>query len=392
MNTVINNTFEVAFDYPVHFMENAFDPASDLLPRVFDRRGEGRRHRVVVFIDAGLATAQPGLEPAIRAFAHAHARAFELAADPIRLPGGPEAKNDTAIIKDILFTLGNLHMDRQSIVLAIGGGSMLDAAGLATALLHRGLRLVRMPSTVLAQADAGIGVKNGIDHHGQKNFMGAFAPPFAVVNDLSLLASLPKAERLGGLAEAVKVAVIRDAAAFCQLERDADALVAGEAPPLRRAIEQAAAIHLRQICGGGDPFEFGSARPLDFGHWAAHRLEILTHHAIGHGPAVAVGMAIDTTYAHLAGLLSAPARDRVLALLRRLELPCHDPAIEQRRPDGELDIIRGISDFREHLGGRLCITLPVEIGTTTEVHAMDEARIATAIARLRPSSLTATQT
>ena len=121
---------------------------------------------------------------------------------------------------------------------------MLDATGLATALIHRGLRLVRMPSTVLAQDDAGIGVKNGIDHHGQKNFLGTFAPPFAVINDLALLSSLPKAERLGGLSEAVKVAIIRDATFFSELERDADALVAGDLPALRNAIEQSAAIHI----------------------------------------------------------------------------------------------------------------------------------------------------
>lgn len=379
MNTTINNSFSVTFDYPVHFTENAFSPDSDLLCRVFDKLNEGRRHRVAVFIDSGLADAQPDLEAVIRAYAHTHADAFELATDPIRVPGGPSAKNDPAVLKDILFTLGNLHMDRQSIVLAIGGGSMLDATGLATALIHRGLRLVRMPSTVLAQDDAGIGVKNGIDHHGQKNFLGTFAPPFAVINDLALLSSLPKAERLGGLSEAVKVAIIRDATFFSELERDADALVAGDLPALRNAIEQSAAIHLRQICTGGDPFEFGSARPLDFGHWAGHRLEILSNHTIGHGQGVAVGMALDTAYAHLAGHLSLSDRDRILTLIRRLELPCYLPELEQRNPDGEREIIRGISDFREHLGGRLCITLPTTIGQTIEVHHMDTTLVEAAI-------------
>lgn len=383
MNTVINNTFSVTFDFPVHFTENAFSPDSDLLCRVFDKLNEGRRHRVAVFIDSGLAEAQPGLEAAIRAYAHAHADAFELASDPIRLPGGPAVKKDPTILKDILFTLGNLHMDRQSFVLAIGGGSMLDAAGLATALIHRGLRLVRMPSTVLAQDDAGIGVKNGIDHHGQKNFIGTFAPPFAVINDLALLSSLPKAERLSGLSEAVKVAIIRNADFFAELERDADALVAGDLAALRNAIEQSAAIHLKQICMGGDPFEFGSARPLDFGHWAGHRLEILSEHTIGHGHAVAAGMAIDTAYAHLSGLLSLTDRNRMLNLIRRLELPCYYPELERRQTDGELELIRGISDFREHLGGRLCITLPTTIGKTVEVHHMDTALVEAAILAIK---------
>lgn len=382
-DSVINNHFAVTFDYPVHFTENAFAPESDLLCRVFDKLGEGRRHRVAVFIDAGLADARPGLEEAIRHYAHAHEDAFELAAGPIRLPGGFAVKNDNKILQDILFHLGNLHMDRQSVVLAIGGGSLLDAVGLAASLLHRGLRLVRMPSTVLSQADAGVGVKNGVDHHGQKNFLGTFAPPFAVVNDVSLLASLPQSERLGGLAEAVKVAIIRNAEFFHQLEHDAATLVAGDAPAMRCAIEVAANIHLRQICTGGDPFEFGSARPLDFGHWAGHRLEILSGHSIHHGQGVAVGMAIDTVYANLSGLLGRADADRIIALIKKLGLPVYLPELEMRRPDGELEVLRGLSDFREHLGGRLCITLPTAIGKTVDVHSMDDALVAQAIATVK---------
>ncbi len=379
-DSVIRNHFAVSFDYPVVFTENAFDPGSELLCRTFDKLGEGRRQRVAVFIDAGLAEARPGLETSIRDYAHAHADSFELAAEPVRLPGGFTVKSDNNVLKEIIFTLGNLHMDRQSFVLAIGGGSLLDAVGLAASLLHRGLRLVRMPSTVLAQADAGIGVKNGIDHHGQKNFMGTFAPPFAVVNDLSLLSSLPGSERIGGLAEAVKVAIIRDPGFFAQLEEDAEALVEGDPVALRRAVEEAAAIHLRQICTGGDPFEFGSARPLDFGHWIGHRLEIMSGHAIHHGQGVAVGMAVDTVYANLAGLLPEADCGRILALIRRLGLPLHLPELEMMRPDGELEVLRGIGDFREHLGGRLCITLPTAIGRAVEVHGMDSARIEKAIA------------
>lgn len=379
-DSVIHNHFTVTFDYPVVFTENAFALDSDLLCRTFDKLGEGRRQRVAVFIDAGLAEARPELEASIRDYAHAHSESFELAAEPVRLPGGFLVKNDNNVLKEIIFTLGNLHMDRQSFVLAIGGGSVLDAVGLAAALLHRGLRLVRMPSTVLSQADAGIGVKNGIDHHGQKNFMGTFAPPFAVVNDLSLLTSLPKSERIGGLAEAVKVAIIRHPDFFAQLEDDADALVDGDPVALRRAVEESAAIHLRQICTGGDPFEFGSARPLDFGHWIGHRLEIMSGHAIHHGQGVAVGMAVDTVYATLAGLLPQADCDRIIALIRKLGLPLYLPELDRMRPDGEREVLRGISDFREHLGGRLCITLPTAIGSAQEVHSMDNTLIEKAIA------------
>lgn len=383
MDSVINNHFSVSFDFPVCFTENAFCPESDLLCRIFDKLKEGRRHRVAVYIDAGLADARPGLEEAILGYAHAHQDCCELAEGPIRLPGGFAVKNDNKILQDILFSLGNLHLDRQSFVLAIGGGSVLDAVGFAASMLHRGLRLVRMPSTVLSQSDAGVGVKNGIDHHGQKNFLGSFAPPFAVVNDLALLTSLPQSERIGGLAEAVKVAVIRKAGFFSQLENDAQALVAGDARAMRRTVEEAATIHLRQICTGGDPFEFGSARPLDFGHWAGHRLEIMSGHSIHHGIGVAVGMAIDTVYAKLAGLLKKKDADRIIALIKSLGLPVYLPELEMKRLDGELEVLRGLSDFREHLGGRLCITLPTAIGKTVEVHSMDESLIEAAIAEVK---------
>lgn len=384
--TVINNRFAVAFDYPVVFTENAFDPSSDLLCRVFDKLGEGRRHRLAAYVDSGLANARPALLREIRDYAHAHSAAIELAADPIVVPGGKDAKNDIELLKDIIFGLGNMHMDRQSFVLAIGGGSMLDAVGYAAAMIHRGLRLVRMPTTVLAQADAGVGVKNGIDHHGQKNFLGVFSPPFAVVNDVAMLATLPQRECVAGLSEAVKVATIRDADFFNELERNAPALARCDAAALRSAIEKAAAIHLNQICRGGDPFEFGSARPLDFGHWAAHRLEIMSGHAIGHGEAVSIGIAIDTLYAALAGLIARPEADRVVALLKNLGLPVYAPELAMKRPDGELEILRGLSDFREHLGGRLCVTLPTTIGKAIEVHSMDEALVAKAIAAAKDAT------
>lgn len=382
-DSVINNRFSVYFDYPVHFTVNSFDTSSSLLCHVFDRLGEGRRHRIVPYVDAGLAAARPSLLREIRDYAHAHSELLEFAADPVLVPGGAAAKNDMSLLKDIVFTLGNLHIDRQSFVLAIGGGSVLDAVGFATAMTHRGVRLVRMPSTVLAQADAGVGVKNGIDHHGQKNFLGIFAPPFAVVNDISLLDSLPKRERIAGLAEAVKVAIIRDVAFFAELERNAKELVDGERTALRNAVEQAAGIHLRQITTGGDPFEFGSARPLDFGHWAGHRLEIMSANAINHGEGVGVGMALDTAYAALAGLIPDSDATRIISLIKNLGLPIYRPELENTRPDGELEIIAGIANFREHLGGRLCITLPTAIGKTIEVHDMDNSLIVEAIARVK---------
>jgi len=134
---------------------------------------------------------------------------------------------------------------------------------------------------------------------------------------------------------------------------------------------------------GGDPFELGSARPLDFGHWAAHKLESMTHHRLRHGEAVAIGLAIDTTYAELAGVSDAATSAAARELLGRLGLPRWDDALELR-VGGRRVVLDGLGEFREHLGGELTITLARRIGEGVEVHAIDESLMDDAIARLRP--------
>jgi 3-dehydroquinate synthase len=379
----IEPSFTVAYNYPVHFVRGSFDVGNPLLRDTFGRLNEDRVHRVAVYVDAGVAATRPGIVDAIRAYFHAHADALELAGVPQVVPGGAAAKTSVELLRDITTTLGNLHLDRQSFVLALGGGSMLDAVGLAVALVHRGLRLVRMPSTVLAQCDAGIGVKNGVDAHGQKNFLGVFAPPFAVVDDLDLLHTLPREHWCGGIAEACKVALIRDAAFFDFLCESAQRLARRDDEAMARTIQRCARIHLAHIATGGDPFEMGSARPLDFGHWAAHRLEILSEHRLGHGQAVSVGIALDCYYAMRKGLLTAADFERVVTLLRTVGLPLYVPELGLRRRDGELLVLRGIEDFREHLGGNLTVTLPDGIGRATEVHHLNPDWVVEGVEELR---------
>lgn len=372
MYETLNPSFAVPFEYPVEFLHDAFVPSNDLVARTFDRHREGRRHRVAVVLDAGLSDARPGLTAAVEAYFHAHAEQIEMAGPIECFPGGAAAKEGYANLERIIWNLGNLHMDRQSFVLAVGGGSMLDAVGLAVSLVHRGLRLVRMPSTALSQCDAGIGVKNGVDGHGQKNFLGTFSPPFAVINDFSLLSSLCDLHWRGGIAEAFKVALIRDAGFFAFLCEHAPALRGRDAECMAKLVYRCATIHLEHIATGGDPFEMGSARPLDFGHWAAHRLEIMSRHHVGHGQAVAIGIALDCDYAHRRGLLSAQERDAVLDALESAGLPTYTHELGVQRHDGELELLQGLADFREHLGGRLTITLPEGIGRGVEVHHMNE--------------------
>ena len=380
---VYHQRISVPFDYPVHFARDVFAPAGPLLARVFDRLGEDRVHRVAVYVDAGLAEAQPGLVGRIKEYFHAHRKTLELAAGPTVMPGGEAAKNGFDPLRDMIWMAGNVHLDRQSYVLAVGGGAMLDMVGFGASLVHRGLRLVRMPSTVLAQNDAGVGVKNGMDEHGQKNFLGTFAPPFAVINDFDLLSSLADRDWLGGIAEAFKVAIIKDAAFLDFLcERAAD-LAARDAAAMETLIRRCAVLHLDHVRTGGDPFETGSARPLDFGHWVGHQLETMSDYWIGHGQGVAVGIAVDSYYAMRKGLIGAADLERILAGLTRAGLPIYSEYLHRRDGDGELEVLVGLERFREHLGGRLNITLPDGLGARREVHRMDADLIVEAVNALR---------
>jgi 3-dehydroquinate synthase len=258
--------------------------------------------------------------------------------------------------------------------------------GYVAATTHRGIRLIRVPTTVLAQNDSGVGVKNGINAFGVKNFVGTFAPPFAVLNDSDFLATLNRRDRIAGMAEAVKVALIRDASFYHWLEAHADELAQFELQAVSLLICRCAELHMRQISTGGDPFETGSARPLDYGHWAAHKLEMLSHHELRHGEAVAVGIALDARYSVAKGMLADGEDTRICRLLERLGFPLWHPALETRAADGRPALLGGLTEFREHLGGELTITLLAGIGRGEEVHDMEEAEVLRAITWLRTRS------
>jgi 3-dehydroquinate synthase len=375
--------FSVAYEFRVAFTAGLFDPANLVLVDTLSRLEPDRRHRCIVFVDDGLLKSLPDLPGAIRAYAERHADRMALVADPIPVPGGEKIKVELGFVEGMQRQLVEHRIDRHSYVVAIGGGAVLDAVGLVAATTHRGVRHIRVPTTVLSQNDSGVGVKNGVNLYGMKNLVGAFAPPFAVLNDLDLIDALPAREKIAGMAEAVKVALIRDAAFFEWLERHADDLVTFQRPAMAHMIRRCAELHMRQIGQGGDPFETGSARPLDFGHWAAHRLETLTHYHLRHGEAVAIGMALDTSYSVRRGLLEPRAEERVRFLLDHLGFRLWHPALETTDGNGRHAILEGLREFREHLGGELTITLLSAIGTGVEVHEMDEAAVLQSIAGLK---------
>jgi 3-dehydroquinate synthase len=354
-----------------------------MLRDVLSLREAEYRHRCLFFVDEGVAGAIPDLNARILAYAKVNHSSMELVAAPYTLPGGEDIKSDPLQLEKVQELIHRHRIDRHSFVIAVGGGAMLDAVGFAAATAHRGVRHIRVPTTTLAQNDSGVGVKNAVNLNGVKNYAGTFSPPWAVLNDFDFLRHLPIRERRAGLAEAVKVSLIRDRQFFEWMETNVRRLAAFDSESEEFMIRRCAELHMDQIAHGGDPFETGSARPLDFGHWLAHRLEFLTNHELRHGEAVAIGIAHDTRYSVLTGLLQPSCDERVAALLEDLGFVLWDPGLERVNQSGKLEILQGLEDFREHLGGELTITLLQDIGVGREVHRIETDSIIASLEWLR---------
>ena len=378
--------FSVPFHFPVFFTRNAWHPDNRIFVDTVARLEPERRHRVLVIIDNHVASTNRTLVSDIERYFAAHADRLSLATAPVIAVGGEASKNDLSHTLFVLKDVNDFGIDRQSFIVAIGGGAMLDMVSFAAAIAHRGIRVIRFPTTVLSQADSGIAVKNGVNLFGKKNFMGTFVPPFAVVNDAALLESLDHRDRIAGVVEAVKVALLKDAMFYHRIELAAGQIATGDLAAIVPVIQRSAELHLAHICGNGDPFELGSARPLDFGHWAAHKLESITAHRLRHGEAVAIGIALDLEYSVRMGYLERTEADRILGLLERIGFALWDDTLVAQDGDGRLLVLRGLQEFREHLGGTLHITQLKGIGRGFEVNEMDEAAVLGAIEGLRQRS------
>lgn len=385
---MIERSVQLSLSHRVFFTDGVFAAGNETLARALGDSGT-RTRKVLAVVEQALAVAQPALTRSISEWFAASPGPWSLARPPLVIPGGEPCKNDWHRVEALWREINDAGIDRHSYVIAIGGGALLDLVGFAAATAHRGIRHLRMPTTTLSQGDGGVGVKNGVNFFSKKNWAGSFAVPWAVVNDHSFLSTLPEPEKRDGLIEAIKVSLIRDAAFYAELEDNAVALATLDDAFLRRLIRRSAELHVEHICTGGDPFELGSARPLDFGHWVAHKLEPLSGFMLSHGRAVAVGMAVDLIYARLAGLLSATDCERILHLIERAGFQLWHPALDAVEPGGQPAVLRGLEDFREHLGGELTITLVTSPGRAVEVHHMDHALVQQAIAALRTRSAVA---
>ena len=367
----LQRTITVPYEHRIYFTRSVFSPQNRLLADLLLPVTPRSHAKVLVVIDLGVARAFPELADRVAAYFALNESKARLVSAPLLMPGGEAAKNDHEVIDEIHRQIERQGICRHSYLITIGGGALLDAAGFAAATAHRGVRHIRMPTTTLSQADGGVGVKNSINAFGKKNFIGTFAPPFAVINDSNFLEPLPPGVKRAGLIEAIKVALIRDAAFFEGIESTSDELARFEAGAMEDVIRRCAELHVQHIADSGDPFEFGSARPLDFGHWSAHKLEQMSRFRISHGEAVAIGLALDTLYSHRKAMLSKSATERVLALVQKLGFAIYDPLMEQASPNGSWLLLNGLEEFREHLGGELTVTLLAEIGRGVEVHEID---------------------
>ena len=375
----INGKFEEAYAHRIIFTQGLFSKENSILEDIMTASSQGTKPGVLVVIDENVAESRDGIrgiiEQRISSIDHLEFRGL------IDIPGGEDAKNNSDIIERVFEAIDRHRIDRHSWVIIIGGGAVIDAAGFAASTAHRGVKTLRCATTVLSQLDAAIGVKNGVNRLGKKNFVGSFCVPEAVVCDEEFLGTLNDRHWREGFSEAVKIACLQDANYLTEILTNADAIKNRNLDAAQPIIRRCAELHLNHITQGGDPFESKEARPLDFGHWAAHRLESMSDFKITHGEAVSIGIALDTVYSNLTGMLSDEECELVLITLEKLGLPIKHDELSK-----EDQLFKGLEEFREHLGGKLTITLLEGIGRPIDVHEMDKTRIRESIAVLSQRS------
>ena len=372
----IDAEFSVPFVHRLRFTQDVFGGDHQVLADVLEGSA-GRAARVQFWVDSNVMEAQPDLRSKIRTFCALHESDIVRVGSVQIAPGGEDVKNDIHLLERMLKVFNAADLDRRSYVVVIGGGAVLDAVGFAAAIAHRGLRLVRLPTTTLGQDDSGMGVKNGVNLFNKKNWIGSFAVPWAVVNDAKLLSTLATRDFLCGFSEAVKVALLKDAAFFDRICNSAAKIRHRDMSAAWPVILRSAELHLQHITQGSDPFEMLESRPLDYGHWSAHKMEAMSDFEIRHGEAVAIGVAIDTVYSSLAHDLPWQDAERVLRCLIDLGLPLEAAAMQDKSV-----LFAGMEEFRQHLGGRLTLTMLHGIGRPFDVHEIDDDMMASAIDRV----------
>ena len=281
---------------------------------------------------------------------------IKIASDLAVVPPG-EASKSFAMAQSLWDRLVAMKADRHACVVAIGGGVIGDLAGFVAATYARGLPLLMVPTTLLAQVDSSVGGKVGINHPGAKNIIGAFHQPVGVWIDTASLATLPARELRCGLAEVVKYGVILDDAFFAEVEAAADAILASDPAILRRIIAHSCRLKA-DVVAKDEREETGLRAVLNFGHTVGHAIEAVAGYGGGfqHGEAVAVGMVVEARIAERIGWIGADVTARLVALLERFGLPTSAPGLD---PDALID---AMGRDKKNRGGRTRFVLPRRLG------------------------------
>ena len=374
----IEQSFSVAYAYKLHFTQHLFDLKNELFHDILKGYKAKGNVKLLFIIDDGVAKHHSQLKKEIEIYCAQFQETLDFKGC-IEIAGGEQCKVDNTAVDQVLTAINDCHIDRHSFVVGIGGGAIIDMVGYAAAIAHRGVKLIRIPTTVLSQNDSAVGVKNSINIFGKKNFLGTFAPPYAIINDSVFLKSLEQRDWISGIAEAIKVALIKDYTFFKYIKKNAKKLQVRDMEAMQYVIYKCAEMHMHHIAQGGDPFESGSSRPLDFGHWAAHKMEQMTNYALRHGEAVAKGIALDVTYAQLKGLITTEELVVILEVMHDIGFDLSIPAETKSKRD---ILLNGLQEFQEHLGGELCITLINGIGVKHDVNEIDHNDMQNAIIAL----------
>ena len=373
----LNVDFHVPFVHRLRFSNDLFGEDQSVLANLLES-SDNNPARVQFWIDQNVAEGSPQLVDRVKRFSDSNPERLKRVGSIQFVPGGEEIKNDIHILERMLKVFNVSNLDRRSYVVAIGGGAVLDAVGFAVAIAHRGLRLVRIPTTTLSQADSGVGVKNGVNLFAKKNWLGAFAVPWGVINDAEMLTTLSNRDFIAGFSEAVKVSLLKSPVVFEKICADATSIGGRNMSKALPIIKASSKMHLDHITRGNDPFEMLEARPLDYGHWSAHKMEAMSGFSLRHGEAVAIGVAIDTVYSSLEFGLSPAVAQRVMQCLCDLGFSLTDATLE------DVDtLFRGLEEFRQHLGGRLTLTMLEEVGKPIDVHSVNRENMVAAIEQVR---------
>lgn len=372
----INQNFQIKFNYKILFTKNVFNKKNKILLKALNEHTKTKKN-IIIFIDKNILKIKPNIEKNIISYCNVYKKYINLKCDPIKITCGEKIKNHYNLAKILYKIIDDYKICRQSYIISIGGGTLQDLIGFIASTAHRGVKTIRIPTTTLSQDDSGVGVKNGINFNNKKNFIGCFNPPDAVINDINFLTYLKEKNFIEGFSEAIKVALIKNKNFFYFIKNNINKILKKDTKIIEKIVYKSAKIHADHISKKGDPFEKKSARPLDFGHWVAHKIEALSKYKISHGEAVAIGLALDCTYSYLIKILDKKEWKDIINTLLDIKLPIFNIALLNK------NLLNGLDEFREHLGGKLTITLIKKIGEKIETHHINKNIYKHAIKKLK---------